>query len=292
MNDEESKWESSTRPHSKVLFLHGLNSRPYEDRIEILKASGAEVFCPHIDYNKDDEITIAIDIIEKKGITHLVGHSLGGILAYYLSNKFKLPALMFNPAFGEGNIKYFEEIDMVKNLPIYKEQFAVVGMQDDVVNPFLQLAHLKHATVWKVGDLGHKIDPATYKKYFEIFCEKTNIIMDYIKTFHLFEDENSNPEKPEPVKDLKSLKKMMRKASTTRGVMYGEFGTSNQNGKFSFNMDNTDKWEQEGQMNYNGSGPPKMYIDNVNKRFLNSLGWEMIDKGARNVQVIKLEKNG
>ena len=161
--------------HSKVLFLHGLDSRPYEDRIEILKASGAEIFAPHIDYRKDDEVEIATAIIEKEGITHLVGHSLGGILSYYLSNRYKIPALMFNPAFGSSNLKYFESIDKLKDLPVFSEQYAVVGMNDDVVNPFVQLANLKHATVWKVGDLGHKIDPDTYRKYFEIFCEKTNI---------------------------------------------------------------------------------------------------------------------
>jgi hypothetical protein len=161
--------------HSKVLFLHGLNSKIHEDRLEILKASGAEIFYPHISYQTDDEVDIATGIIEKEGITHLVGHSLGGILSYYMSNKYKIPALMFNPAFGSINLKYFETNDKLKNLPIFKEQYAVVGMQDDVVNPFVQLANLKHATVWKVGDLGHKIDPDTYRKYFEIFCEKTNI---------------------------------------------------------------------------------------------------------------------
>lgn len=175
MNEEESKFGHNERPHSKVLFLHGYGSKPYEDRIEILKASGAEIFCPHIDYDKDDEISIAMDIIEKEKITHLVGHSLGGILSFYMSNKYKIPALMFNPAFGKNNTDYFEQFETVKNLPIYKEQFAAVGMNDDVVNPFVQIANLKHATVWKVGDLGHKIDPDTYRKYFEMFCEKTNI---------------------------------------------------------------------------------------------------------------------
>jgi hypothetical protein len=161
--------------HSKVLFLHGLDSRPYEDRVEILKASGAEIFAPHINYRQDDEVSIAIDIIEKEGITHLVGHSLGGILAHYLSNVYEIPALMFNPAFGEHNVKYFSENPALAYRPVFERQYAVVGINDDVVNPFVQLAHLKEATVWKVGDLGHKIDPATYKKYFEIFCKKENI---------------------------------------------------------------------------------------------------------------------
>lgn len=161
--------------HSKVLFLHGLDSRPYEDRVEILKASGAEVFAPHINYREDDETGTAMAIIEKEGITHLVGHSLGGILSFYMSNKYKIPALMFNPAFGSHNLKYFGEHPELRDLPIFKNQYAVVGMNDTVVNPFVQLANLKHATVWKVGDLGHKIDPDTYRKYFEIFCEKENI---------------------------------------------------------------------------------------------------------------------
>ena len=161
--------------HSKVLFLHGLDSRPYEDRVAILKASGADIFAPHIDYRTQDEIAIATGIIEKEGITHVVGHSLGGILSYYMSNKYKIPALMFNPAFGSFNVKYFEQIDAVKNLPVFKNQYAVIGMKDDVVRPEDMLNGLKHATIWKEEELGHKVDPGTYKKYFDIFAEKTNI---------------------------------------------------------------------------------------------------------------------
>jgi uncharacterized protein len=166
---------SNTGQHSNVLFLHGLNSRPYEDRVEILKSSGANVFAPHIDYMVDDEVEIATKIIETENITHIVGHSLGGILAYFLSNKYKIPALMFNPAFGSSNLKYFESIEKLRELPIHKDQYAVIGMNDDVVNPFVQIASLGHATTFKVGDLGHKIDPDTYKKYYDIFCFVTGI---------------------------------------------------------------------------------------------------------------------
>lgn len=156
--------------HSKVLFLHGLDSSPFKDRVDILKASGADIFAPKINYRESDGITIAMDIIEKESITHLVGHSLGGILSFYMSNKYKIPSLMFNPAFGSDPEKYFEKINSVKNIPTYNNQFAVVGMKDDVVSPTIQLTGLKHAVVWKVPDLGHSIDPTTYKKYFEKFC--------------------------------------------------------------------------------------------------------------------------
>jgi pimeloyl-ACP methyl ester carboxylesterase len=152
-----------------------MNSRPWEDRVAIMKASGAEVFAPHINYQTDDEIAIAMGIIEKEGITHLVGHSLGGILSYYMSNKYKIPALMYNPAFGAENMKYFEQIDAVKNLPVFDRQYAVVGMMDEVVNPFTMLANLKHATVWKVPDLPHRLKPEEYETYFLKFCELENI---------------------------------------------------------------------------------------------------------------------
>ena len=169
--DEENMYKIA---QSRILFLHGLGSRPFEDRIAILKATGAEIFAPHIDYNTEDSIVLSKEIIENEDITHLVGHSLGGILAYYLSNFYKLPALLFNPAFGEHNRIYFER-EFPRNPP-FKEQYAVVGMQDDVILPQIQLPNLvKHATVFQVEDLGHKIDPTNFKKYVEIFKEKTNI---------------------------------------------------------------------------------------------------------------------
>jgi len=94
----------------------------------------------------------------------------------------------------------------------------------------------------------------------------------------------------ESPKKIDDLKKVMRKASVERGPMYNQFGTSNMNGKFSF-YENTDIWNEKGEMAYNGSGQPKIYIDSVNK-FLNPLGWEMVDLGHRSVKVIKVEQQG
>ncbi len=160
---------------SKILFLHGLDSKPFEDRTNIMEASGAIVISPHINYRNGDSSKIAENIIEEENITHLAGHSMGGILSYYLSNKYKLPVLMFNPAFRDHDSEFFGDIKYLKKFDPYTEQFAVVGMKDDVILPKKQLENLKHATVWKVENLGHRIDPTTFKKYFEIFCEKTNI---------------------------------------------------------------------------------------------------------------------
>ncbi len=158
----------------KILFLHGLNSRPYEDRIEILMASGAEVFCPHIIYQNHDSVKVAEEIIVKEGITHLVGHSMGGILAYLLSNKYKLPCLMFNPAMHDVNFTYFSDLGLAGD-PVFYKQYAVVGMKDDVVYPEIQFKALPLATIYQDPDLGHKVDPETYKRHFDLFYSRTTI---------------------------------------------------------------------------------------------------------------------
>lgn len=104
--------------------------------------------------------------------------------------------------------------------------------------------------------------------------------MNNIKSFELFESDNTQPS------DLKALKKMMRKVSTTRGPYYDYFATPNNHGKFQF-AQNEEIWNKNGIMSYNGSGNPEMYIKTANE-FLNPLGWTMTDKGGRSVVITKL----
>lgn len=123
-----------------------------------------------------------------------------------------------------------------------------------------------------------------------MFVKKKEIGMKHLVKFELFEKVSSDM-KPD---NLKDLKKLMRQVSNDRNgklgwLMYGEFSvnTANHRGNFMF-IQNPDKWDLDGLMSYTGSGSPKIYIDNVNQKFFNGLGWEMVDLGARTVQVRKL----
>lgn len=158
---------------SKILYLHGLDSQPWADRIDIIKGSGANVVAPHLDYRNTDAVKVALEIMEKGDITHLVGHSMGGLLSFFLSNRYKVPALMFNPAFGSKNAVFVTR-DEFKEEP-FAEQYAVVGMKDEVIDPQTQLANLKHATIWKEPELVHRIPPNIYQKYYNIFVQEANI---------------------------------------------------------------------------------------------------------------------
>jgi hypothetical protein len=159
-----------------------MNSRPWEDRMEILRSSGAEVVGPHIDYTTKDGWDEAVKLIEgEKGFTHVVGHSFGGIICSYITDVYSIPSLMFNPAYHPINNEYFDRRMPPKNKWSKggKVYYAVVGMKDEVVNPFGQMTALKRkggeplVKIFQEPELGHKVDPTTFKKYFDIFYADT-----------------------------------------------------------------------------------------------------------------------
>jgi len=165
--------------NNKILFLHGMNSRPWEDRMEILRSSGAEVVGPHIDYSQKDGWLTAKRLIEGGGFTHVVGHSFGGIICSYITDVYSIPSLTFNPAYHPVNNEYFNvrvpaKSEWSKDAKVY---YAVVGLGDKIVNPYNQLTALKkkHGTVkiFQEAGLGHRVDPETFRKYFDIFYEQT-----------------------------------------------------------------------------------------------------------------------
>lgn len=163
---------------AKVLYLHGLDSTPYKDRVDILAQTGAEIIAPQFDYRKEDAASRAAGIIEDRGVTHLIGHSMGGLLAYYMSNRYEIPALMFNPAFGSKNDKLLLDSPTIKaaeNMQPNTSQYLVVGMDDDVISPADQIRALDHAIILKIPGMGHSIPPDIFGKYVRIFADMTDI---------------------------------------------------------------------------------------------------------------------
>jgi len=83
----------------KILYIHGLDSSPNMERIQFLEKLGHEVFALHLDYrNEPKTVELLSHLIEDKEIDYIVGSSLGGYLGFWLSEKYCLPSLLFNPA--------------------------------------------------------------------------------------------------------------------------------------------------------------------------------------------------
>ena len=106
-----------------ILYLHGFNSSPLSEKAELTRLYLAEHYpevtfhCPQIANNPKAAITQLERLIveqnlmkeffspapvnsdeEEKISWHFIGSSLGGYFATYLSEKYKAPATLINPA--------------------------------------------------------------------------------------------------------------------------------------------------------------------------------------------------
>ena len=82
----------------KILFVHGFNNFLSEERRNILEQY-FEVIAPEFDYNNAQNLFYELSqIIENENIKAIIANSMGGVFAYYLAEKYDLPALCFNPA--------------------------------------------------------------------------------------------------------------------------------------------------------------------------------------------------
>lgn len=125
-----------------ILNIHGLrkeiddngNVIPFDpgDKIDILKKYG-NVYNPELKYFSNPNLfKLTSEIIIKNDIDCLVGHSAGGYLVFYLSNFFKIPAYIINPAIAENCLAPKLQIcpTEYKNTPIFNKQLIVIGNRD------------------------------------------------------------------------------------------------------------------------------------------------------------------
>ena len=116
----------------KTLYLHGLESKLSQKKRTILERFG-KVSAPDIDYyNNPDAIESILDSYGKEGIDVVIGSSMGGFAAYYVSTGLKKPALLFNPALRMRSVE-----QLIPSIPInaYTLKHFVLGADDPVVNP-------------------------------------------------------------------------------------------------------------------------------------------------------------
>ena len=86
----------------KIIYIHGFNSAGYGEKINHLrKAFGDEnVITPTLPPNPEKAIKLLEYLVEKikDDNLYLVGTSLGGFYAVYLTNKYGVPSIIINPS--------------------------------------------------------------------------------------------------------------------------------------------------------------------------------------------------
>jgi uncharacterized protein len=118
----------------KTLYLHGYQSYPIPQKIEIMEYAGLEVIAPEIDFDAGETVYHFLkQIILEEDIEFLIGSSLGGFLAYWLAEELGLPCLLFNPAmnYSDTLMDYIPEFEQ----RFCPARFVVIGAIDETVNP-------------------------------------------------------------------------------------------------------------------------------------------------------------
>ena len=122
----------------KALYIHGLDSSPNKEKLEIMREAGLEPIALHLDYRTHPN---PYEELKKEALSQkvevLVGSSLGGYFAFWLGEELGLPAFLLNPA-----------MTIDRSLPLainhIKEhkaplRYVAIGAKDDVINPVLNL---------------------------------------------------------------------------------------------------------------------------------------------------------
>ena len=87
-----------------ILYLHGFTSGPQSHKALALgqrlreRGLGDKFLCPQLPAAPKDAIALATDLINRHGVTTIIGSSLGGYYATWLAEKFDLRGVLVNPA--------------------------------------------------------------------------------------------------------------------------------------------------------------------------------------------------
>ena len=115
----------------KIMYIHGLESSQGGPKVDVLEKH-FEVLAPKCDY-KDNE-NIFFDLLSQAQLFQpdiIIGSSMGGYMAYYISQHIDKPIILFNPALAHQPIK--RKIEWGPNKP---DVYLGLGFYDEVVPSF------------------------------------------------------------------------------------------------------------------------------------------------------------
>lgn len=143
-----------------ILYIHGFMSSPLSHKAKLTKHFLAQQYpdicyhCPQLNENPSDAISRLEKIIESSNLElsnnewFLIGSSLGGYYATYLSERYKLKAVLVNPAIkpyellknyiGEQKNYHTDEIVNVK--PSYMDELKAIEQEKITKKNYLLMA--------------------------------------------------------------------------------------------------------------------------------------------------------
>ena len=151
-----------------VLYIHGYGSsvtRPGGQKIDQLGCEFSQVhrIAPNYDLGFESVVgEIASFIVNAKseyGVTFgaVIGTSMGGLMAQYIADEISVPYVSINPVMSprESLAKYGVEPFALVTYPDYSGSsrgMMIVGMQDEVINPYASVKHARNVYMPLVMD--------------------------------------------------------------------------------------------------------------------------------------------
>lgn len=158
--------DNTNKPN--ILYLHGLDGELNNSYKNILNNLGCNYIGISINYKNCFDI---LDIIKNIKIDGIIGHSLGGYLAYHISNIKRIPALLLMPSFDDTDIKYIKIPSTVEKLPVFNKKIILIGKKDKSVDKDKQLSILKNLDI-NEENIDHDLSDKIFKEYSKIFLKK------------------------------------------------------------------------------------------------------------------------
>jgi len=165
----------------KALYIHGLQSNPNPKKLDIIESFELDVISPFIDYEKEKgEVYERVKSLAiENNIDLIIGSSLGGFIAYWLSKDLEKPALLFNPAlYFESMQTFIPLVNPNKIAPLY----ICLGEKDPQVNPLDVRAYIdkqnpqhQKLKIVVASWLQHGIDLQTFKSMISWFLSEVNV---------------------------------------------------------------------------------------------------------------------
>ncbi len=111
------------------LYIHGLGAEISDDIKNSL--SKYNLIYPKINYDKTTKPYYqCLEILNKDKVDFIIGHSIGGVMGYYLAKETNIPALLLCPAFGDEYKVLTSKLVKDNNPKIV----VIIGKKDDEVD--------------------------------------------------------------------------------------------------------------------------------------------------------------
>ncbi len=159
----------------KILYLHGLDSYPSQEKLDILKSFCDELVAPFIEYRRPDLQEFLIETAKISNANVIIGSSMGGLSGYFLAKYVGCQTLLFNPALERADNYFFKLPEKINDNYHYH---IILGALDDIINHQKSLEFLtKNEKENKYNyvilpNLAHRLDIETFKNEIKNFMEK------------------------------------------------------------------------------------------------------------------------